>query len=179
MLGLYDLNKSSPHPMNANPIALRAHTPAITDLVDRYTQGQRFFMGETLLAADLNNMFLPYINLSYADLRRATIQGSDLRYANLCGANLSQALIIGSTLHYAKLLGADLREADLSNCDLSFADFRMGLMETQLEGANLKGADLRGAKFGPRTLQGALFDGHTRLDPEINPQQSGMIFSPS
>ncbi|HBB5570575.1 TPA: pentapeptide repeat-containing protein [Listeria monocytogenes] len=57
-------------------------------------------------------------NLSYADLRRADLNGANLR-----GANLS----------YADLNGADLRGANLRGANLSYAD---------LNGADLRGANL-------------------------------------
>ena len=64
-------------------------------------------------------------NLSYANLRGATLIGANLRDANLRNANLSDANLryanlSSATLSYATLRGATLSDANLINANLSF-----------------------------------------------------------
>ena len=100
----------------------------------------------------------------------------------------------------AKLLHADLRGADLRDARLSCSGCRRS---TLLSKANLSGADLRGAHFGrsliadslfneadlrganlaeiwglPGSMRGALYDRHTRLPKEIDPDKWHMIYVP-
>lgn len=83
----------------------------MTDLLDRYAEGERQFSG---------------FHLCYGQLR-----GADLRDVNLAEADLH-----GSDLSYANLRGADLRRSDLRSVDLRFAD----LAGADLAGARLDGA---------------------------------------
>src|ERR1035437_3252873 len=68
------------------------------------------------------------INLAYANLKRARLEGANLNSANLRGANLWQA-----DLEKASLKGANLQKADLSCATL---------LEAILSHANLINADL-------------------------------------
>jgi len=57
-------------------------------------------------------------NLSYADLRDASLRDANLSYANLSYANLRGASLRGANLSYANLRGASLRGANLSGANL-------------------------------------------------------------
>ena len=92
------------------------------ELIQRYGDGDRSFVGADLRRADLQSADLRGADLRRADLRRADLQSADLQSADLRRADLE---------------GADLRGADLEGADLEGADLR---------GAGLQGADLRGAK---------------------------------
>ena len=83
--------------------------------------------------------YLLSADLSYADLRHASLNDADLSYADLSGANLR-----GANLSDTDLSGADLRHANMSYADLS--------------GANLRGADLRHANLRHANLSGADLD---------------------
>jgi hypothetical protein len=77
-----------------------------------------------------------WVNLSGADLSRATLSGATLSHADLSGADLSHAELTGATL-----FGATLIDADLSHAELTGAK---GLTQAQLDqacGENVKGLD--------------------------------------
>lgn len=73
-------------------------------------------------------------DLSWRDLREATLDHCDLRGSNLEGAQLNEA----------KLLGADLTDCNLESADLRWADLRLA----DLTRAKLKGARMSGAALG-------------------------------
>lgn len=84
-------------------------------------------------------------NLSYANLRGATLFCADLRDSNLRDANLSYADLRDADLRGANLSYADLRDSNLSGANLSYADLR----DSNLRCANLSDADLSGAMMPP------------------------------
>lgn len=109
-----------------------------------------------LVNAVLSNVYLPYGNLSRADLRGLIIKGGNLGDVNLFSANLTGANLVGVNLSRADLRctclkGADLRKADLSSADLQEAD----LNGADLREANLTGANLSRAQLNDALLQGA------------------------
>ena len=93
------------------------------DVVCRYADGERNFIGANLSGADLSGAYLIGANLrgAYligAYLRGAYLRGADLIGANLIGADLSGADLRGANLSEANLRGAYLREANLSEANL-------------------------------------------------------------
>ena len=79
-----------------------------TELLERYANGDRNFVGAYLRRADL---------------REANLSGGNLSGADLSGADLSRA-----DLSRADLLVANLREANLSGANLSGADLSRAIM---------------------------------------------------
>jgi uncharacterized protein YjbI with pentapeptide repeats len=101
-----------------------------------------------LMAVELSEVKLPYINLSKADLSRANLCGTKLFHANLRKADFSRAILQNADLREADLSGAYLREANLVDADLRHANLNgADLTGARLEGADLTGASLRGARF--------------------------------
>jgi len=103
----------------------------ISEVIDRYTAGDRNFQGMNLKGAQL-----PGINLSQANFIRTEFQEANLENAQLQGtkfifANLSQTNLRGANLRQAKLMGANLSEAQLEGADLTHAD----LSDANLDGA--------------------------------------------
>jgi hypothetical protein len=105
-----------------------------------------------LMAVELGEVNLPYIDFSRTDLSRANLRGTNLFHANLRKADLNRAT----------LQNADLRKADLSDAYLGQAN----LTDADLRRANLNGADLRGAKLKGADLRGAFLRG-TRFSDSL------------
>jgi uncharacterized protein YjbI with pentapeptide repeats len=117
------------------------------------------------------------INLSNSDLRGALFSG-----ARLDGADFSRSSLLFATFAKASLRGADLTEVDargasLGEADLEGADLRQAsLVEVYARDVNLRRANLYGATFypegpvWPKQLEGALFDEHTKLPPDLYQQ---------
>lgn len=78
------------------------------ELLKRYQQGERNFVGINLQGSNLSGAVLVGINLQAANLSQANLENSDLRDANLERANLDQANLI-----HTCLLGANLTDAYL------------------------------------------------------------------
>lgn len=128
------------------------------DLLARYQSGERQFQGVIVERADafqcdlreielstavIDNIYLPYGNLS-----RANLQDSIIEQGNLCDAQLSNSDLTRVKLNEVNLSRADLRytclrQASLLRCNLSGAD----LTGADLTGADLTGADLTGAEL--------------------------------
>lgn len=105
----------------------------------------------SLMALELGETKLPYINFSR----------SDLRYGNLSGTNLYRANMQRANLSGANLSNACLREADLSRAHLCHAN----LINADLQGANLSGADLTDARLPGAKLTGANLT-NTKIDTD-------------
>jgi uncharacterized protein YjbI with pentapeptide repeats len=95
------------------------------------------------------------LDLSYVDMRRATLAGAHLEGADLGGAHLEGATLGKVQLEEAKLISAHLEEANLEGANLIGAH----LEEANLEGANLEGAYLDRVHLEAATLDGATLDG--------------------
>ncbi len=154
----------------------------------RRRQWPRFWLIEhaDLSRANLREVDLRGVNMSFVKLFRANLAGSDLDYTNLSHCDLSKAEMIRADLSNANLLGArlgrvnlsyadlfkaNLANAFLSNADLSHADLsQANLSNADLTRADLSGAKLIGAKVTDeqlaraRSLAGAVLpDGSTYL----------------
>jgi len=99
-------------------------------------------------------------NIGAVDLDHSNLDGIDAR-----GVNLARASLRGVSLRRANLQDANFRGAFLNDADLSGAD---------LTGADLRWCKLTGAKLEGVTVDGALYDAGTRLDPEWLPLFSKM-----
>ncbi|MEZ5100685.1 MAG: pentapeptide repeat-containing protein [Thermoleophilia bacterium] len=109
-------------------------------------------------------------NLSYADLRGATltsaiIVGADMARANLSGARLGRAILSETRLVEANLAGADLTGASITTLDARGANLDGVILDdavitdVDLSGASLVGVDLRGALLTNVDLRGANLSG--------------------
>ncbi len=115
----------------------------VDEFLRRYAQGERFFINANLRCAQLREVCLENIDLSYAKLNLADLGGTNLSKANLTAIEMPAANLIGSNLSGARfvranLAGANLSDANLRGANLSYAD---------LSNANFKNADLRGANL--------------------------------
>lgn len=102
-----------------------------------------------LNGANLYGALLEVANLKDAMLEDAILQGANLKDAILEGANLEGAILNGANLKDANLRGAKLKSAFLENANLDGAN---------LDGANLEGANLQGATLKDATLEGAILE---------------------
>jgi hypothetical protein len=92
---------------------------------------------------DLSGANLSRATLHYANLSNANLHGADLIEANLNQANLGGAILTGARPHGANLREADLRGANLSRATLYGAD----LSNAQLNNANLSDTYLNKANL--------------------------------
>ncbi|MDB9527718.1 pentapeptide repeat-containing protein [Oscillatoria sp. CS-180] len=140
-------------------------------ILEQYQSGERQFHSVVIDEADgfecdlqrielidavISNAYLPYGNLSRANLRGLTIKRGNLGDVKLFSADLTKAILVEINLirvdlRYACLEGANLQGSDLSNADLQEANLR----GANLRGANLKGANLFQAQLEATCLQGA------------------------
>lgn len=140
-----------------------------------------------LIGADLEQAFLPGINLSRAQLEKANLKQARLEGANLTEAkmesvNLRQALLegtklsgahlTGANLILANLEGADLRQARLEEANISGAHLDgANLSQARLDMANLWLARLRDANLTQASLHGANIKEAQLTDAELNETQ--------
>ena len=141
-------------------------------LLAQYQSGERCFhrikvdladgfecnlQGIELVEAIINTAYLPYSNLSRADLKNLVVKQGNLGDVKLAHSNLERAQLSGVNLFRANLRYAQLREATLRTCNLSGAD----LTGADLTGADLSGAELTGANLAEARLQGTNLMGAT------------------
>ena len=157
----------------------------------RRRQWPRFWLIEhaDLSRANLREVDLRGVNMSFVKLFRANLAGSDLDYTNLSHCDLSKAELIRAdlsnanlagarmgrvNLSYADLFKANLANTYLANADLSHADLsQVNMQNADLTRADLSGAKLIGAKVSDeqlaraRSLAGAILpDGTTYNTPQ-------------
>ncbi|MEG5175049.1 pentapeptide repeat-containing protein [Microcoleus sp. B3-D7] len=138
------------------PILIRLE---VDELLRRYAVGDRFFINANLRCAQLSELCLAKIDLSYAKLNLANLSGTNLSKANLMAAQIPAANLSGSNLSKSQLVranlsGTNLSDANLKGADLSYADLsNVCLRGTDLRGANLARTDLR-----ETSLEGAIFE---------------------
>lgn len=105
--------------------------------------------------SDLREASLENTSLSYRELSKCNLEGTDFSRAEL-----TQAKLMGSKLAGAKLTGAQLGDADLTDADLTGADLTEAmLIKTKLAGAKLDNANLAKANLGGADLTGASLAG--------------------
>lgn len=130
----------------------------VSELLERYAEGERFFCdlslrdanlsGVELWGAKLRNANLSGANLTHANLYSIYLVVADLSYADFRNANLRNAKLSGANLSAARLCGADLSKADLSAADLSDANLQNAkLIAANLSFSNLSAADLTGVNL--------------------------------
>jgi uncharacterized protein YjbI with pentapeptide repeats len=134
------------------PVLIRL---GVGELLRRYAVGDRFFINANLRCAQLSQLCLENIDLSYAKLNLANLSGTNLNKANLAAAQMQSANLSGSNLHKSQLVRANLAGANLSDANLRGAD----LSNADLSNANLNGADLRGANLAKTDLRKTSLDG--------------------
>lgn len=127
----------------------------VDELLRRYAVGDRFFINANLRCAQLRELCLENIDLSYAKLNLADLGGTNLSQANLTAAQMPAANLSGSNLSRSQLIRANLAGANLSDANLRGAD----LSCADLSNADLNGADLRGANLGRVDLRKTCLDG--------------------
>ena len=127
----------------------------VEELLRRYAVGDRYFINANLRCAQLSNICLENIDLSYAKLNLANLSGTNLSQANLVAAEMPAANLSGSNLSRSRLVRANLAGANLADANLRGAD----LSYAYLSNANLNGADLRGANLGRVDLRKTSLDG--------------------
>ena len=119
----------------------------------------------TLKKADLIE-----IDLSHADMRNSSFNGTDFEKATFYNASISQA-----DLSYTSLKNADLRNATLENSILDYAN----LQKADLSSSNLKNVSLLKTVLKEATLTNAIvhktFERDARM--QLNKDQSEWLFS--
>lgn len=101
-----------------------------------------------LNGANLEGAWLDQADLSYSDLSGANLNGTTMRAANLRGVDLDGGKLIGADMSFAILSNAYLEFADLSNSNLKEAVLRdTDLYYATLYKANLQEADMSNANL--------------------------------
>ena len=123
------------------------------------------FLNEVILPyAQLDHARLVCVNLSHADLRRASLvsaklprailEGTNFRGANLRYADLRETISIVADLQGVCLSEVDLRSARILGSNLQYADLsESNLQEAVLIGSDLQGANLKDADLGEADLR--------------------------
>jgi hypothetical protein len=119
---------------------------------------------------ELNDAWIPGVNLRDAQLERVRFDGANLSRADAEGAFLRGATFRGAVLQDCYMRKSDLRESDLTAADLRHASLRGALLDgadifgAQLTGASLLRTDLSGVKNAIRQeIEQALTDETTIL----------------
>ena len=111
---------------------------------------------------------LPYAHLQGARLQGAVLANANLQWAVLTDANLTNADLINVNFQGANLVNANLQEANLQDADLQGANLTNAdlgaanlngayLIFTNLQGANLADADLQDSNFAGADLRAVDF----------------------
>ncbi|MGF1601384.1 MAG: pentapeptide repeat-containing protein [Thermosynechococcaceae cyanobacterium] len=141
--------------LSQKPTGAVEYSPAIKQLIEDYTAGDRDFQ-----RSNFSEMELPGINLTLADLQEsefiwANLSEASLGHANLTSAKLRHANLSNANLQGTNLQGADLQGANLSGANLSWA---------KLRGVNFTGADLTDANLLNANLERVTMPDGTYLD---------------
>jgi uncharacterized protein YjbI with pentapeptide repeats len=111
--------------------------------------------GADLVRASMRSAIFESSNFGCADLRCTNFSGADLTEANLSGAKLDGIIAYGVNLERSMLVGAHLNRAQLQGALLDDAH----LEGANLWGAGMQGASLRQASFNAATLWEAELQG--------------------
>ncbi|MEM9385471.1 MAG: toll/interleukin-1 receptor domain-containing protein [Pseudomonadota bacterium] len=147
----------------------RAPTSA-SELLARYREGERYFVGAELDECTLAGFSLDGVNLTHASLRGADLTRISLRHCRLVeasfeGASLGGAVLSSSTLNRSTLREADLNQVTAWDASLLAVDLRgASLVEAILGDCNLSAVDLRetlltGLRLGGCNLAALRLDG--------------------
>ncbi|MBL9045233.1 MAG: pentapeptide repeat-containing protein [Myxococcales bacterium] len=150
-------------------LSIGSHCLARTGLTISKPLALRSLLASLFFHRYLADIRAPFVNLSGAELWRASIVDADLKEANLSGArlnfaNLSGANLSGTNLSRAKLIAAQCVGADLSGADLSGAV----LSGAQFIGVNLRGAQFTGAQLVGINLEGTDMTGVIGFCPPMS-----------
>ena len=115
------------------------------------------------LGLNLNNVYLPRVNLIKAKLQGAILNSSNLGLANLESADLQDAYLFSTELQGAFLRSANLQGAILNRSELQGAN----LKDAELQGAHLSHAELQCARLTGANLQGARLKGTDLRDADL------------
>lgn len=125
-----------------------------------------------LSGCTLIDIFLPNINLSWANIKNSNFENADFRESNLrrlrgdnailpflkcSNANLWKARLPGAILNNANFGGATLIQTHFEGANLENCTFR----NAKLQSSHFKEANLKGAKFEHANLKGTSFIGAT------------------
>jgi len=122
--------------------------------------------GVDLVGVDVSDAFLMGVQLTRANLARASLRGTDLRmavfdqadlkYADLSSANIRNGSMVKAELDYAMFADSDLSGCNLTEANCEDSDFsRADLRNCELKNLNWKGikevklANLFGVKDAP------------------------------
>ena len=131
----------------------------VEELLRRYAVGDRYFINANLRCAQLSNICLENIDLSYAKLNLANLSGTNLSKANLTLAEMRSANLSGSNLSRSRLVRANLAGANLADANLRGADLSYAyLSNTCLTGADLIGVNLSKVDLRKTCLDGAIVE---------------------
>jgi len=128
------------------------------ELLIKYTERERKFIGVNLKKTILKDISLIGINLSCANLEDSLLMrnfliNANLSSANLKNVNLSDSYLMKANLSNANLRNANLHQADLTGADLTGADLTdADLTTAKLIGANLSEARLHNIKTNKWTI---------------------------
>lgn len=131
----------------------------VEELLRRYAVGDRYFINANLRCAQLSNICLENIDLSYAKLNLANLSGTNLSKANLTLAEMRSANLSGSNLSRSRLVRANLAGANLADANLRGADLSYAyLSNTCLTGADLIGVNLSKVDLRKTCLDGVIVE---------------------
>ena len=143
------------------------------ELLQSYSQGERYFGYLNLAGVDLSYQDLTGIHLASANLSGADLTGTELGGASLWDANLSNCKLVDANLSAACLNNASLARADVSNANLRYAHLSAAnLQDADLSNANLCGAYLNEANLQRANLQGANL--RSAFLPDANLQEANL-----
>jgi len=94
----------------------------VDEFLRRYAVRDRFFINANLRCAQLSELCLENIDLSYAKLNLANLSGTNLSKANLMATQMQSANLSGCNLSKLQLVRANLSGANLSDANLKSAD---------------------------------------------------------
>jgi TIR domain/Pentapeptide repeats (8 copies) len=116
---------SSIPPVPASPtVRPTGYVPpgSASELIGRYTKGERYFAGAQLERAKLCGARLWQVNLSHANLQGADFSDALLEDSDFSGADLTGANLTEAKCHGAKFDGAILSQAQLPGRDANWPD---------------------------------------------------------
>ncbi|WP_020592866.1 pentapeptide repeat-containing protein [Kiloniella laminariae] len=105
---------------------------------------------EPLVGINLENGYIPDVNLSRANLDNVVMNGAYLLQADLSRTRLEKANFLKAYLVLSDLTDAFLKDASFNQANLAFVNFS----KAYLENVDFSGANLKGARFEDTDLRG-------------------------
>ncbi len=138
-------------------------------LLEAYEQGRRDFRRVAAIAINLFEADLRWVDLSGSCLDQLYMPYGNLSMAKLQNISLAQAQLADSILYRADLTAAHLKGVNLSRADLRNTHLKGAQLDnSDLSGANLSGADLTGASLEGCKLIGARLEGTILQDTNLS-----------